>query len=115
MKSGKASGVDGIVSEILKRGGEEMLKLTWKLCSEVFEAERVPRDWTRGLIFPLFKGGDKLSTDNYRGISLLSIIGKLYASILNQRLLQWCEKRRKFGEEQAGFRPPEQQWIMPLS
>ena len=82
-----------------------MLELTWKLCSEVFEAERVPRDWTRGLIFPLFKGGDKLSTDNYRGICLLSIIGKLYASILNQRLLQWCEKRRKFGEEQAGFRP----------
>ena len=105
MKSGKASGVDGIVSEILKRGGEGMLELTWKLCSEVFEAERVPRDWTRGLIFPLFKGGEKLSTDNYRGICLLSIIGKLYASILNQRLLQWCEKRRKFGEEQAGFRP----------
>ena len=51
MKSGKASGVDGIVSEILKRGGERMLELTWKLCSEVFEAERVPRDWTRGLIF----------------------------------------------------------------
>ena len=55
MKSGKASGVDGIVSEILKRGGEGMLELTWKLCSEVFEAERVPRDWTRGLIFPLFR------------------------------------------------------------
>ena len=82
-----------------------MLEMTWQLCSEVFEAERVPSDWTRGLTFPLFKGGDKLSTDNYRGISLLSIISKLYASILNQRLLGWCERMRKFGEEQGGFRP----------
>ena len=92
-----------------------MLELTWKLCSEVFEAERVPRDWTRGLIFPLFKEGDKLSTDNYRGISLLSIIGKLYASILNQRLLQWCEKRRNLGKSKPALDPAEQQWIMPLS
>src|SRR5690242_2406382 len=98
MKSGKASGIDGIV---LKRGGEEMLEMTCQLCSEVFEAERVPSDWTRGLILPLYKGGDKLSTDNYRGISLLSIISKLYASILNQRLLGWCERMRKFGEEQG--------------
>src|SRR4051794_13693262 len=54
---------------------------------------------------PLFKGGDRLSTDNYRGIYLLSVVGKLYASILNQRLVGWCEKMKKFGEEQAGFRP----------
>ena len=43
-------------------------------------------------------------TDNYRGIYLLSIVGKLYAAILNQRL-QWCEEMKKFGEEQGGFRP----------
>ena len=30
---------------------------------------------------------------------------KLYASLLNQRLLGWCERMRKFGEEQGGFRP----------
>ena len=102
MKSGKASGIDGIGSEILKRGGEEMLEMTWQLCRDVFEAERVPSDWNKGLIFPLFKGGDRLSTDNYRGIYLLSVVGKLYASILNQRLVGWCEKMKKFGEEQAG-------------
>ena len=92
-----------------------MLELTWKLCSEVFEAERVPRDWTRGLIFPLFKGGEKLSTDNYRGICLLSIIGKLYASILNQRLLQCVRKGGNLGKSKPALDPAEQQWIMPLS
>jgi hypothetical protein len=77
-----------------------MLEMTWQLCSEVFEAERVPSDWTRGLIFPLFKGGDKLSTDNYRGISLLSIVSKLYVDLESA-----SERMRKFGEEQGGFRP----------
>jgi hypothetical protein len=70
----------------------------------VFEAERIPTDWSKGLIYPLFKGGERKNPDNYRGIYLLSIIGKVYTSILNQRLLDWCEKREKFGEEQGGFR-----------
>src|SRR3569623_1280764 len=105
MKAGKASGVDGIVTEILTHGGDGMIDMTWQLCRQVFDTERVPKDWTKGPIFPLFKGGDRRSTDNYRGIYLLSVVGKLYASILNQRLLEWCEKRNKFGEEQGGFRP----------
>jgi Reverse transcriptase (RNA-dependent DNA polymerase) len=105
MKAGKASGVDGIVTEILTHGGDGMIDMTWQLCRQVFDTERVPKDWTKGLIFPLLKGGDRRLTDNYRGIYLLSVVGKLYASILNQRLLEWCEKRNKFGEEQGGFRP----------
>ena len=44
-------------------------------------------------------------TDNYRAICLLSVVGKGDVSILNQRLLQWCERMKKFGEEQGGFRP----------
>ena len=104
MKPGKAGGYDGIMSEMFKRGGEDMLELTWSLVKGIFEAERIPSDWSKGLIFPLFKGGDRRNPDNYRGISLLSIVGKVYTSILNQRLLDWCEKRSKFGEEQGGFR-----------
>jgi len=65
---------------------------TGKACTRAsFEAEQVPKDWTKGLIFPLFKGGDRKLTDNYRGIYLR---WKLYASILNHRLLEWCEKRK---------------------
>ena len=88
LKAGKAGGFDGIIGEMLKKGGEDMIELTWMLCRDVFEAERVPGDWAKGLIFPLFKGGDKRNPDNYRGICLLSIVGKVYTAILNQRLLR---------------------------
>ena len=42
--------------------------------------------------------------DNYRGITLLSCIGKLVTSILNNRLNQYFEEIGALGEEQAGFR-----------
>ena len=55
--------------------------------------ERVPKDWARGGI-----------VDNYRGITLLSVVGKLYTSILNNRISSWLEREKKIVEEQGGFR-----------
>ena len=64
----------------------------------------MPADWTRGLVVPLYKDGDKHEVDNYRGITLLSVVGKLYTVVLNNRLSKWCEKRGVLVDEQAGFR-----------
>jgi len=69
-----------------------------------FEKETVPVDWTRGLVVPLYKDGDKYVGDNYRGITLLSVVGKLYTVVLNKRLSKWCEKKGVLVDEQAGFR-----------
>ena len=57
-----------------------------------------------GLIFPLHKEGDPRLPDNYRGITLLSVVGKIYTMALNRRVMQWCEDRNVLVEEQAGFR-----------
>ena len=43
--------------------------------------------------------------DNYRGITLLSVVGKIYTSVLNKRVSKWCEANGVLSEEQAGFRP----------
>jgi len=100
----KAPGMDGIVSEILKYGGDTMEESVWKLCQIMFNLEQIPRDWGRGIISPIHKDGDERIPDNYRGITLLSIVGKLYSSILSKRVSQWCEEEGKISEEQAGFR-----------
>ena len=65
----------------------------------------MPMDWLIGIIIPLYKGkGDKKDANNYRGITLLSCLGKLFTSILNVRLSKFCETNNVIGEMQAGFR-----------
>ena len=60
--------------------------------------------WREGLIVSLFKKGDKEDSGNYRGITLLSVVGKVFCKILNDRLVQYLNKSGKIREGQAGFR-----------
>src|SRR3954453_16905142 len=104
LRNGKAGGLDSLINEILKYGGNEITVATWRLCEETFRLLNIPRDWARGLIFPLFKEGDARAPDNYRGITLLSVVGKIYTTGLNARGNRWCEERNILVDEQAGFR-----------
>lgn len=89
LKRGKAVGVDNYMNEIFMYGGKKIAQATWMLCQEVFHRETYPMSWAKGLIFPIFKGGpseDRANPLKYRGITLLSVLGKLYAGILNDRV-----------------------------
>jgi endonuclease/exonuclease/phosphatase family metal-dependent hydrolase len=105
LRNGKAAGMDGITSEVLKYGGPVLWKCVWFLCRACFRSERIPKDWCDGLICMLYKDGDKENPLNYRGITLLSVMYKVYASILNIRLMKWSEEQSKLADEQNGFRP----------
>jgi hypothetical protein len=105
LKLAKAPGNDQIVAEILKRGGDQVAKSVHSLCAKAWREEKLPTEWTRGIIFPVHKDGDKRDTSNYRGITLLSIVGKVYGQVINERLTKWCEANKILVEEQGGFRP----------
>jgi hypothetical protein len=75
LKVNKAPGLDQIVAELLQRGGDQLKYAIRALCCKAWEKEKVPEDWTKGIIFPIYKDGDKKDTGNYRGITLLSIVG----------------------------------------
>ena len=65
----------------------------------------VPKEWLIEMIKPLYKNkGDKHNADNYRGITLLSCLGKLFTSVLNERLTDFLNDKGTIGSEQAGFR-----------
>ena len=82
MKSGKAPGLDGFPVEYLKKCGMAVLVLNLS-----FDMGLVPMDWRGAFIVPLCKGkGDKCECSNSRGISLLSVIGKLYGRVLIGRV-----------------------------
>ena len=77
----------------------------WRICCVAWRTEQVPRDWMQGVIFPLYKDGDDRDPLNYRGITLLSIVGKVYNRVLSERLVQFAERQGGIVEEQGGFRP----------
>ena len=70
-----------------------------------FRTGRVPVEWNRMLVSPVFKKGDKLDLANYRPISVSDALAKLYAVVLNNRLLPWLESHSLRAPTQAGFRP----------
>ena len=105
LKLGKAAGNDQIVAEILVKGGGNVISAVRMLCAKAWQEEKLPTDWTRGVIFPIYKDGEKKDTNNYRGITLLSIVGKVYAQVINHRLMTWSERNNILVEEQGGFRP----------
>lgn len=103
LKNGKSAGVDEITGEMLKMGGVCVMEWLWKLCCKVFEKGVVPEDWKKAVIVPLYKGkGAKGDCKNYRGISLLSIVGKVYGMILVDRMRRITDGM--IGDEQGGFR-----------
>ena len=105
LKNGTAAGEDGILTEILKGGGEVMVRSLTKMFNKVWEEENSPEGWGKGIIVALYKDdGDMADPGNYRGIALLSIVGKLFGRVINKRLMEWVEKNEVV-EEQAGFRP----------
>eukprot|EP00745_Piridium_sociabile_P034171 TRINITY_DN58732_c0_g1_i3.p1 TRINITY_DN58732_c0_g1~~TRINITY_DN58732_c0_g1_i3.p1 ORF type:complete len:233 (+),score=10.78 TRINITY_DN58732_c0_g1_i3:3-701(+) len=104
LKTGKASGLDEISNEFLKSSVNQIIPFLIKLFNKLYDNGYFPDDWTRSVIVPLLKKGDANNPDNYRGISLLSSISKVFTSILNSRLYNWAEREKKICVEQAGFR-----------
>ncbi len=63
----------------------------------------MPEDWRKAIIVPLYRGkGKREECNNYRGISLLSVPGKIYGRILNEPMMKITDK--SVGDEQGGFR-----------
>ena len=104
LKNNKTGGSDGLVGELLKYGGSGMVCLLEQLFSIIWQEETVPRQWREGLIVNLFKKGDREDPGNYRGITLLSVVGKVFCKVLNNRLVQCLDKEGALHEGQAGFR-----------
>ncbi|KAK3540701.1 hypothetical protein QTP70_034657 [Hemibagrus guttatus] len=100
---GKAPGVDEIRPEYLK--SLDVVGLSWltRLCNIAWQSGTVPLDWATGVVAPLFKKGDRRVCSNYRGITLLSLPGKVYSRVLEKRVRPLVEPRIQ--EEQCGFRP----------
>ena len=76
LKWGKAAGGDEIRNEYLMHSGSVGIKWLHRIFNLAWKSSIVPSDWTGAVISPIHKKGDNKICSNYRGISLLSVVGK---------------------------------------
>lgn len=104
LKEGKAAGADELQNEIWKYGGKKLLVAIGELFNKVWRGEGFPKEWQEGLIVPIRKKGGGKKTSDYRGITLMPTLYKIYAQILARRLEKEVEAGGMVPENQTGFR-----------
>jgi hypothetical protein len=78
MKRGKAMRPDGIPIEAWRCLGARAIVWLVKLFNLIFRENKIPKEWTRSILVPIFKNkGDVQTCTNYRGIKLMSHTMKL--------------------------------------
>ena len=103
LKRGKSPGIDGILADMIKDGGDLVQqRLLWLF--KCMLASHFPKRLFVGLITAVYKSGDKTDMGNYRGITVGSVVAKLFAMILEQRIASWAEEHAVKAKGQAGFR-----------
>eukprot|EP00794_Sanderia_malayensis_P011381 gene11381-12567_t len=103
LKSGKAPGIDNVINEFLKVGANILVKSITKLFNHLLCSQKFPKEWSTNTLSTIHKGGSRENLDNYRGISVGSCFGKLYGSLLSQRLEKTILEYEMIGSNQIGF------------
>ena len=92
------------MGEVLRKGGDWMVESVWRLCWLVFRGEKVPLEWLRAVKVPVRKKGSGEVFDYYRGVTLLSVVGKVFGMVVEARLRVFCESWGLLSDAQFGFR-----------
>jgi hypothetical protein len=97
LNAGKAAGCDGLAPGLMKFLPDTWIILLTFFFNIVFQSD-YPDAWNNLKVFNIFKKGSRLDPNNYRGISIMSILPKIYDMILAARFNLWFKPH----EAQAG-------------
>ena len=104
LKLGKASGPEGINSSFVKHGKKALSEILTKLFNECISKGFFPDCLKRALVVPIHKKDKKDIPNNYRPISLLPCISKLFEKVIYKRIADFCKAQNIITEKQFGFR-----------
>ena len=103
LKPGKATGIDNISNEMILCLLTNYPAFIIKLLNSIMQSNEIIPEWVLGVIVPIHKKGPKNDPSNYRGITLMSCLGKLFLTILNNRLSHLVKVNKILSEKQLGF------------
>ena len=105
LDSSKASGPDCIPAVFLKNCEPELSYLRAKLFNMCLQESCFADCWKVSLVVPVFKNvGERSTAKNYRPVSLLSVVSKVFEKLVNNRIVDHLEKCGLFSNFQYGFR-----------
>ena len=104
LKRGKAYGADNLLNEYFIETIDVLSGQLCKLFNKIIDTGFYPVSWSLGIIVPLHKKGDVNDVNNYRGITLVSCLSKLFTSVINRRLDSLCKENNIISDVQFGFR-----------
>ena len=96
LKNNKASSYDLIRNEMLKSAIPFICKPIMQAFNNILNSGKFPKSWKDGFIIPVYKQGKKLDVNNYLGITISSCLGKLFCHIINNRICQELENKKKY-------------------
>ena len=108
----KASGVDGIPTELFQIVKDDAVKVLHSLCQQMWKTQQCPQDWKRSVFIPIPKKGNAKECSNYCTVSHTN---KAMLKILQTRLQQYVNQ--ELPDVQTGFRKGRDQianicWII---
>ena len=105
LHNNKSPSEDMIINEYIKSTIEIMLPIYRSYFNIILDSGNIPETWLKGIICPIYKrSGSPTSPENYRPITLVSCLSKLFTSIISTRLNTFLETFEIMNENQAGFR-----------
>jgi hypothetical protein len=102
LKTDKSPGLDGLHPRILKELAEVLAKPLAMIFQRSLDSEELPRQWKDAMISPIFKTGDRKLAQNYRPVSLTSIVCKTMEKIVPMCRATWLRQGQKYSHQPAG-------------
>ena len=103
MKDNKSPGVDGIPQKLLKEIVEQISTPLAKVLNLSLDEGIVPSEWKEANITPLFKKRPRNKPENYRPVSLTSVVCKLLETLIRDHMVEFLVKHKLINTSQHGF------------
>ena len=100
----KATGPDNVSCRLLKEQADEITPVIQLLYQASISQGNIPLDWKTAHVVPIFKKGDKSKAENYRPVSLTSVVCKLMEHILCSNISKHLDEKKILNDAQHGFR-----------
>ena len=104
LECSKATGLDGIGPRIIKTAASAISSSIAMLINKSIETGTFPAQLKQAKVLPIFKGGDRSDPSNYRPISILPTVSKIFEKHINKHLMGFLNKHKLLHESQSGFR-----------